>query len=34
VQPGQEVVTAGVHVLTAGMKVKRYVEPVRPAASR
>ncbi|WP_294000896.1 efflux RND transporter periplasmic adaptor subunit [Sphaerotilus sp.] len=34
VQPGQEVVTAGVHVLTTGMKVKRYVEPVRPAASR
>ena len=34
VQPGQEVVTAGVHVLTAGMKVKRYIEPVRPAASR
>jgi RND family efflux transporter MFP subunit len=34
VQPGQEVVTAGVHVLTPGMKVKRYVEPVRPAASR
>lgn len=34
VQPGQEVVTAGVHVLTAGLKVKRYIEPVRPAASR
>ncbi|MEY4908497.1 MAG: hypothetical protein RL260_2215 [Pseudomonadota bacterium] len=34
VQPGQEVVTAGVHVLTTGMKVKRYAEPVRPAASR
>jgi membrane fusion protein, multidrug efflux system len=34
VQPGQDVVTAGVHVLTAGMKVKRYIEPVRPAASR
>lgn len=33
-QPGQEVVTAGVHVLTPGLKVKRYVEPVRPAASR
>lgn len=25
--PGQEVVTAGVHVLTAGQKVKRYIEP-------
>jgi multidrug efflux system membrane fusion protein len=25
--PGQEVVTAGVHVLTPGQKVKRYVEP-------
>ena len=39
-QPGQEVVTAGVHVLTPGQKVKRYVEPglgerpaVPPAAS-
>lgn len=31
---GQEVVTAGVHVLTPGLKVRRYVEPVRPAASR
>ena len=25
--PGQEVVTAGVHMLVAGQKVKRYVEP-------
>jgi len=32
-QPGQEVVTAGVHVLTAGQKVRRHVEPAR-AASR
>ena len=39
-QPGQEVVTAGVHVLNPGQKVKRYVEPglgerpaVPPAAS-
>ena len=38
--PGQEVVVAGVHVLTPGQKVTRYVEPVRgnppavaPAAS-
>ena len=34
-QPGQEIVTAGVHVLTPGQKVKRYVEPglgERPAA--
>ena len=27
VKPGQELVTAGVHVLTPGQKVKRYVEP-------
>jgi len=26
-QPGQEVVTAGVHVLTPGLKVKRYQTP-------
>jgi membrane fusion protein, multidrug efflux system len=26
--PGQTVVTAGVHLLTPGQKVKRYVEPV------
>jgi membrane fusion protein, multidrug efflux system len=26
-QPGQEVVTAGVHVLTPGLKVRRYSEP-------
>lgn len=32
--PGQEVVTAGVHVLTPGLKVKRYVEPAAAAASR
>ncbi len=32
-QPGQEVVSAGLHVLTPGLKVKRYVEPVRPGAS-
>lgn len=39
-KPGQEVVTAGVHVLNPGQKVKRYVEPglgerpaVPPAAS-
>lgn len=34
-KPGQEVVTAGVHVLNPGQKVKRYVEPglgERPAA--
>lgn len=34
-KPGQEVVTAGVHVLTPGQKVKRHVEPglgERPAA--
>ncbi|MEY8875450.1 MAG: efflux RND transporter periplasmic adaptor subunit [Leptothrix sp. (in: b-proteobacteria)] len=30
---GQEVVTAGVHVLTPGQKVTRYVEPVRPGAA-
>jgi RND family efflux transporter MFP subunit len=29
--PGQEVVVAGVHVLTPGQKVTRYVEPVRGA---
>jgi len=37
-QPGQEVVTAGVHVLTAGQKVKRYgvataAAPAAPAAA-
>jgi RND family efflux transporter MFP subunit len=31
-QAGQEVVTAGVHVLTAGQKVRRYVAPAAPAA--
>jgi len=38
-QPGQQVVTAGVHVLTPGQKVKRYEAPApapapTPAASR
>jgi membrane fusion protein, multidrug efflux system len=33
-QRGAEVVTAGVHVLTPGLKVKRYQEPAAPAASR
>ncbi|MFG6455354.1 efflux RND transporter periplasmic adaptor subunit [Roseateles sp. BYS96W] len=36
-QPGQEVVVAGVHVLTPGQKVKRYVPPrttgAQPAAA-
>ena len=34
--PGQEVVVAGVHVLTPGQKVKRYSPPAAaaPAASR
>lgn len=33
--PGQEVVTAGVHVLTPGQKVSRYAAPAAaPAASR
>jgi membrane fusion protein, multidrug efflux system len=31
--PGQVVVTAGVHVLTPGQKVKFYVDPGAPAAS-
>ena len=31
--PGQVVVTAGVHVLTPGQKVKFYVEPVPGAVS-
>lgn len=31
--PGQVVVTAGVHVLTPGQKVKFYVDPEAPAAS-
>lgn len=30
--PGQEVVTAGVHVLTPGQKVRRYAEPIVAAA--
>lgn len=35
-KPGQEIVTAGVHVLSAGQKVKRYqsAAPAAPAASR
>lgn len=31
--PGQEVIVAGVHVLTSGQKVKRYVPPRGAAAS-
>ncbi|MDP4299245.1 efflux RND transporter periplasmic adaptor subunit [Leptothrix discophora] len=31
-QPGQEIVTAGLHVLTPGQKVVRYVDPKRPGA--
>lgn len=31
-QPGQQVVTAGVHVLTPGQKVKRFEPPVAAAA--
>ncbi len=31
--PGDRVVTAGVHVLTAGQKVKLYVDPTAPPAS-
>lgn len=31
--PGQEVVTAGVHVLTPGQKVRRYVPLAAPAAA-
>jgi membrane fusion protein, multidrug efflux system len=33
VTPGQEVVVAGVHVLTPGQKVTRYVEPQRGRAA-
>ena len=33
VSPGQVVVTAGVHVLTPGQKVKFYVDPGAPSAS-
>lgn len=39
IQPGQEIVTAGVHVLTPGQKVRRYqatasgAQPAAPAAS-
>jgi RND family efflux transporter MFP subunit len=33
VTPGQEVVVAGVHVLTPGQKVTRYVEPQRGKAA-
>lgn len=32
-QPGQTVVTAGVHALSPGQKVKQYVEPGGPAAA-
>ena len=32
-EPGQVVVTAGVHVLTAGQKVKFYADPSAPAAA-
>ncbi len=32
-QPGQEIVTAGLHVLTPGQKVVRYVDPKRPGAA-
>ena len=32
--PGQMVVTAGVHVLTPGQKVKFYVDPGAPAVGR
>jgi RND family efflux transporter MFP subunit len=32
-QPGQEVVTAGVHVLTDGQKVRRYAGDAAPAAA-
>jgi len=32
-QPGQEVVTAGVHVLTVGQKVRRYAGDAVPAAT-
>ncbi|MBP6612821.1 MAG: efflux RND transporter periplasmic adaptor subunit, partial [Aquabacterium sp.] len=35
IQPGQEIVTAGVHVLTPGQKVRRYQAPTdgaQPAA--
>ena len=31
--PGQVVVTAGVHVLSPGQRVKFYVDPVAPQAS-
>ncbi len=33
-QPGQRVVTAGVHVLTAGQKVSLYKSPIAAAADR
>jgi membrane fusion protein, multidrug efflux system len=29
---GETIVTAGVHVLTEGQKVRRYVEPAGPAS--
>ena len=31
--PGQTIVTAGVHLLTPGQKVKLYVEPTPPATA-
>jgi hypothetical protein len=31
-EPGHMVVTAGVHVLSPGQKVKHYIEPGAPAA--
>jgi len=33
-QPGQRIVTAGVHVLTPGQKVSLYKAPITPAADR
>ncbi|HMM87434.1 MAG TPA: efflux RND transporter periplasmic adaptor subunit, partial [Azohydromonas sp.] len=33
-KPGEQVVTAGVHVLTPGQKVTLYAAPVEAAASR
>jgi len=33
-QPGQRIVTAGVHVLTAGQKVSLYKAPITPASDR
>jgi len=33
-KPGDEVVTAGTHVLTQGLKVKPYVEPAPAGRTR